>query len=286
MKMAKKSRTVMEITVVGSDQKGVVVQITGALFRSGGNIEQVSQNVVRGVFGMHLEASFDQVSRHDLDDELQKLAGALAMEVRVHYIEPHRQKNLAVLVTKEPHCLQKILEARKAGELAGNLAVVIGSDAALGPLVASEGLPFFMVPHEDQVQAERRMLDLFDVHNIDLIVLARYMRVLTPSFVFRYPNRIINIHPSLLPAFQGAYAYIQAYERGAKIVGCTAHFVTEDLDQGPIICQESFKVAPDDTLQTIRRKGRELEAVTLFEAVQLFLQDRLENYWGRVHVTA
>ncbi|HYO06510.1 MAG TPA: formyltransferase family protein, partial [Phototrophicaceae bacterium] len=108
--------------------------------------------------------------------------------------------------------------------------------------------------------------------------------ILTPNFVWRYPNRIINIHPSLLPAFPGALAYVQAYERGAKIIGCTAHFVTEDLDQGPIIIQEAFKVLTEDTLETIKSKGRSAEAAALLEAVKLFLNDRLEVYWGRVNL--
>jgi formyltetrahydrofolate deformylase len=108
------------------------------------------------------------------------------------------------------------------------------------------------------------------------------MRILTPNFVWRYPNRIINIHPSLLPAFPGAFAYVQAYERGAKIIGCTAHFVTEDLDQGPIIIQESFKVMTEDTLESIKIKGQIAEALALLEAVKLFLEDKLEVYWGKV----
>ena len=109
------------------------------------------------------------------------------------------------------------------------------------------------------------------------------MRILTPNFVWRYPNRIINIHPSLLPAFPGALAYVQAYERGAKIIGCTAHFVTEDLDQGPIIIQEAFKVLSDDTLETIKEKGKSIESKALMEAVELFLKDKLEVYWGKVN---
>jgi formyltetrahydrofolate deformylase len=133
------------------------------------------------------------------------------------------------------------------------------------------------------MNAEKEILDTIENYNIDLIVLARYMRILTPNFVWRYPNRIINIHPSLLPAFPGAFAYVQAYERGAKIVGCTAHFVTEELDQGPIICQDAFKVTEVDTLETIKNKGQELEAATLLEAVKLFLDDRLEVYWSKVH---
>ena len=138
--------------------------------------------------------------------------------------------------------------------------------------------------NNNQVEAETNLLQLIQRYNIDLIVLARYMRILTPNFVWRYPNRVINIHPSLLPAFPGAYAYIQAYERGAKIVGCTAHFVTEDLDQGPIICQESFKVSQSDTLETIKSKGQELEALTLVLAIKLYLEGRLEVYWGRVYI--
>jgi formyltetrahydrofolate deformylase len=127
-------------------------------------------------------------------------------------------------------------------------------------------------------------LKLIDQYNIDLIVLARYMRILSPNFVWRYPNRIINIHPSLLPAFPGAYAYVQAYERGAKIVGCTAHFVTDELDQGPIICQDAFNVLPSDTLESIKEKGRQMEAKTLVDAIKLYLENKLEVYWGRVQV--
>ncbi|MDX1373272.1 MAG: formyltransferase family protein, partial [Nitrososphaeraceae archaeon] len=135
-----------------------------------------------------------------------------------------------------------------------------------------------------QLEAERKILSLFEDYNIDLVVLARYMRILTPNFVWRYPNKIINIHPSLLPAFPGAFAYVQAYERGAKIVGCTAHFVTEDLDQGPIICQNSFKVSDYDDVDSIKRKGRKLESSTLLQGLKLYLDGKLEVYWGKVHI--
>ncbi|MFL6462344.1 MAG: formyltransferase family protein, partial [Nitrososphaeraceae archaeon] len=161
---------------------------------------------------------------------------------------------------------------------------VIGTDNTLQSIAANAGIPFYTVSNTDQLEAETSILQLIEKYNIDVIVLARYMRVLTPNFVWRYPNRIINIHPSLLPAFPGAYAYIQAYERGAKIVGCTAHFVTEDLDQGPIICQESFKISESDTLETIKEKGRALEGKTLLEAIKLYLEGRLEVYWRRVHI--
>jgi formyltetrahydrofolate deformylase len=155
----------------------------------------------------------------------------------------------------------------------------------MGSIADGNRIPFHIIDDkQDPILAENKILKLTEQYNVDLIILARYMRILSPNFVWRYPNRIINIHPSLLPAFPGAYAYVQAYERGAKIVGCTAHFVTEDLDQGPIIYQESFRVKEMDTLDTIRQKGQSLEAETLLNATKLYLEGRLEIYWGRVHI--
>ncbi|MGI0023639.1 MAG: formyltetrahydrofolate deformylase [Nitrososphaera sp.] len=279
-----KGKTIIEVTVIGKDRKGVVAAITNFIFKNAGNIEKISQNVVRGLFGMQLEASFAEIDRAQLDRGLKQLESELSMEIRVHYQEPNRPRNVAIFVSKEPHCLTKILEAKKKGLIKANLSVIIGSDNTLKPVADDANIPFHAVLHTDQTDAENGILELIERYNIDLIVLARYMRVLTPNFVWRYPNRILNIHPSILPAFPGAYAYVQAYERGAKIVGCTAHFVTEDLDQGPIICQESFKVLNSDTLDTIKKKGQELEADTLLEAVKLYLENRLEVYWGRVYV--
>ena len=121
-------------------------------------------------------------------------------------------------------------------------------------------------------------------YSIDLIVLARYMRILSPNFVWRYPNRIINIHPSLLPAFPGASAYAQAYERGTKIIGVTSHYVTENLDQGPIIFQDAVKVNSNDTLEKIKTKGQKLEADTLLKATKMHLENKLEVRWRKVHI--
>jgi formyltetrahydrofolate deformylase len=278
-------KTLIKVTVIGKDRKGVVADITNFIFRNGGNIEKINQNVIRGLFGMQLEASFQKLNMDELDTGLKKLSEKLRMEIKVHYQEPNRIRNVAILVSKEDHCLLKILEAKKKGEINANFFVIIGSnDNNLKSIVDDAGIPFHVVSNADQVEAENEILQLNERYNIDLIVLARYMRILSPNFVWRYPDRIINIHPSLLPAFPGAYAYVQAFERGAKIVGCTAHFVTEDLDQGPIICQESFKVLQSDTLETIKRKGQALEASTLLDAVKLYLEERLEVYWGRVHI--
>jgi formyltetrahydrofolate deformylase len=274
---APKGKTLIEVTVVGPDRKGVVADITNFIFKSGGNIEKINQNVLRGLFGMQFEASFaEEIGREQLDLGLKQLAKKLSMEIKVHYQEPNRLQNVAIFVSKEPQCIVRLLQAKKKGQIRANISVIIASDDV--------GIPFHAVVHRDQVEAENRILQLIEQYNIDLIVLARYMRILTPNFVWRYPNRIINIHPSLLPAFPGAYAYVQAYERGAKIIGCTAHFVTDDLDQGPIIHQESFKVSTSDTLDTIKKKGQELEAATLLKGVTLYLENKLEVYWGKVYV--
>src|ERR671918_2500285 len=283
---APKGKTLIEVTVVGPDRKGVVADITNFIFKSGGNIEKINQSVLRGLFGMQLEASFaEEIGRKQhLDLGLKQLAKKLSMEIKVHYQEPNRLQNVAIFVSKEPQCLVRLLQAKKKGQIRANISVIIASDSTLKSVADDVGIPFHAVVHSDQAEAENRILQLIEQYNIDLIVLARYMRVLTPNFVWRYPNRIINIHPSLLPAFPGAYAYVQAFERGAKIVGCTAHFVTDELDQGPIICQDAFSVLPSDTLESIKEKGRDLEAKALVKAIKLYLEDKLEVYWGRVQV--
>lgn len=275
----------IEVTVIGKDRKGVVAEITSAIFKKGGNIQQISQNVVRGLFGMQLEASFNKIDKKALDETLLQLSKKLNMEIKTHYQESNRSKNIAVLVSNEEHCLWKILDARKNREICANLSVIVGSDYKFKQMAKNAGVPYRVVANsKSQEDTEARILKLIEEFNIDLIVLARYMRVLSPNFVWRYPNRIINIHPSLLPAFPGAFAYVQAFEKGAKIVGCTAHFITDELDQGPIICQDAFDVLPSDTLESIKSKGRELEANTLIKAIKLYLEGRLEVYWRRVEI--
>lgn len=282
--MNKKRKTIVEVTVIGKDREGVVADITNFIFRNNGNIEQINQNVIRGLFGMQLEASFRKVKKEELHSGLKVLADKLGMEVKVHFEEPDRPRNVAILVSKEHHCLGKILDARRKFNIRANIVVIIGSEKTLEYLANEFRVPFYHIAHSDQFTAESEILKVFEQYNVDLIVLGRYMRILTPNFVWRYRNRIINIHPSLLPAFPGAYAYVQAYERGARIVGCTAHFVTEDLDQGPIICQDSFQVSSNDTVETIRKRGQRSEANTLLQAVKLYLEGKLEVNWGRVYI--
>lgn len=278
------NKTTVEITVVGKDHEGVVAGFTNFIFHNGGNIEKINQNVIKGLFGMYLEASFTQkIDIKKFDQEVQDLARRLKMEVNTHH-EAAVRKRVAVLVTKEAHCLEAILDAHKKKQLKGEISVIIGTEKTLSPLARRSKISFVLVNDVDQSKTEEKILSILKRYNIDLIVLARYMRILSPNFVWRYPNRIINIHPSLLPAFPGAFAYVQAYERGAKIVGCTAHYVTEDLDQGPIIFQDAFTIDSNETIESLKKKGRRLEARTLLEAVKLHLERRLEVYWGKVHV--
>ena len=149
-------------------------------------------------------------------------------------------------------------------------------------MARTHGVPFVIVPWEDRARAEERALRLLDERQIDFIVLARFMKILSPNFVWRYKNKIINIHPSLLPSFPGPQAYRQAYEQGVKIIGVTAHFVTMRLDEGPIIAQGAFHARPGWTMKDIVRAGQRLETNVLIKAVRLYLSRRLDVYWGVV----
>jgi len=275
-------KTVVGITVVGKDREGIVATFTNFAFSKGGNIEKVNQNVIKGLFGMYLEVSFSKavdVKKFDLD--IQSLAKKEKMDVSTHH-ETNSQKNIAVLVTKEPLCLQTILANAKS--LKGKISVIMGTEKTLEQIAKKAKIPFVVIEDKIQSKAEEKIIQVCKQYDIDLISLARYMRILSPNFVWRYPNRIINIHPSLLPAFPGASAYEQAFERGTKIVGVTSHYVTENLDQGPIIFQDSFKVNPNDTLEAMKVKGQKLEADTLLKAMKMHLENKLEVRWRKVHI--
>ena len=275
-------KTVVGITVVGKDREGIVATFTNFAFSRGGNIEKVNQNVIKNLFGMYLEVSFSKkLDVKKFDIEIQNLAKKEKMDVNTHH-ETNLEKNIAVFVTKEPLCLQTFIANRKS--LKGRISIIIGTEKSLESIARKAKIPFIVVEEKNQTKAEEKIIDICKKYNIDLISLARYMRILSPNFVWRYPNRIINIHPSLLPAFPGASAYAQAYERGTKIVGVTSHYVTENLDQGPIIFQDSFKVDPNDTLEKIKSKGQKLEADTLLKATKMHLENKLEVRWRKVHI--
>ena len=275
-------KTVVGITVVGKDREGIVATFTNFAFSKGGNIEKVNQNVIKNLFGMYLEVSFPKkLDVQKFNIEIQNLAKKEKMDVNTHH-ETNLEKNIAVFVTKEPLCLQTFIANRKS--LKGKISIIVGTEKSLEPIAKKANIPFIIIDEKNQTKAEKQIIQICKKYNIDLISLARYMRILSPNFVWRYPNRIINIHPSLLPAFPGASAYAQAYERGTKIVGVTSHYITENLDQGPIIFQDSFKVDPNDTLEKIKTKGQKLEADTLLKATKMHLENKLEVRWRKVHI--
>ncbi|MDX6767116.1 MAG: formyltetrahydrofolate deformylase [Candidatus Methylacidiphilales bacterium] len=275
----------LTLTLIGKDKSGVIASVTQTLFQHKANIEALEEQVTRGRFSMTLQASW---SAEDFEEKkvrsaLGALAVRLGMELKLHFSARGRRQRLAILVTREPHALEALLAAVRARRLAADPVVVIGNRPDLKPLAQKAGIPFVHVPFTERALAEKRVLEELEKAGADFIVLARFMKILSPDFVWRWKNKIINIHPSLLPAFPGASAYRQAYEKGVKVVGVTAHFVTPDLDQGPIICQEAFKTKPGESLAGIVKRGQAAEARALLRAVQLYLRKRLDVHWGRVY---
>jgi len=273
------------ITVIGRDKTGVIARITNFLFEQKANIEGLEEQVTRGEFSMTVQASWQagKFNQATVEAGLSHLAHQLEMEIKARYTEPQRRQRMAIMVTKEPLCLEKILAASRAGGLKkAELAVVVSNRRDLEPIAKKARLPFVLVPWENRAAAEEQTLRILDKYEADLVALARFMKILSPNFVWRYKNKIVNIHPSLLPSFPGPQAYRQAYERGVKIIGASAHFVTMHLDEGPIIAQGSFKVRPGMSLKEIVAAGQKIEAATLLKAIKLYLDKRLDVHWGVV----
>jgi formyltetrahydrofolate deformylase len=262
----------------------VIARVTGFLFENNANIEALEEKVTRGQFGMTLQASWRTADCNEpaLRAGLGTLARALDMEITVRFTDPKRRQRFAILVTKEPHCFDALMAAHRARQLKADPVVVISNHADLERTVRKHRLPFVKVPWLDRTKAEVETLRLLEEHEADFVVLARFMKILSPNFVWRYKNKIINIHPSLLPSFPGPQAYRQAYEQGVKIIGVSAHFVTMNLDEGPIIAQDCFHVRPNMSLKQIVEAGQAIEARTLVKAVKLYLNKRLDVHWGIV----
>ena len=272
------------ITVIGRDKTGVIARVTNFLFEQGANIEALEEQVTRGQFSMTLQASWKGPTFRTsaIQSGLAELGRQLDMEISLRLTPPHQRQRFALLVTKEPHCLAAMVKAWRSRLLSADPALVVSNRTDLRPAAAASGLPFVHLPWADRARAEGRAREALEKYEVDFIVLARFMKILSPNFVWRYKNKIINIHPSLLPSFPGPQAYRQAYEGGVKIFGVTAHFVTMHLDEGPIIAQESFAPRSNATLKEIVAEGQRLEAKTLVKAVRLYLRKRLDVRWGIV----
>jgi len=277
------SREFAEITVVGDDDTGLIANVTSLLFERGINIEDLDQAVREGVFRMtmHVDTSEMVCTEATLREDLHELGEDLGVDVQVRFPADRETQQIAVLVTKESHCLEAIFEAWASGDLGADVSVVIGNHPDLQPLAERYDVPFHDIGDESGNPDEEQLLELLGEYDADLVVLARYMRILSPDVVFRYESRIINVHPSLLPSFPGAEAYLQAIEEGVRIAGVTAHYVTTDLDQGPIITQRAFNVPPDADAEELREIGQPLEADALLEAIRLHLDDAVAVHRGR-----
>ena len=277
------TRGLTDITVVGEDSTGLIANVTTLLFERDINIEDLDQAVRDGVFRMtmHVDTTEMSCTRDELRDALSDLGDELGLDVQVRFPSDRETQTIAVMVTKESHCLEAIFEAWTNDELGAEVAVVIGNHDDLEPLAERYDVPFHDIGDEKGTPDEEQLLDLLAEYDVDLIALARYMRILSPNVVFRYEDRIINVHPSLLPAFPGAEAYLQALEEGVRIAGVTGHYVTTDLDQGPIITQRAFNVPDDAEVEDLERLGQPLEAEALLEAIKLHLQDAVSVHRGR-----
>ncbi|MCU4924438.1 formyltetrahydrofolate deformylase [Halobacteria archaeon AArc-dxtr1] len=277
---------VTEITVIGSDDTGLIARVTSLLFERGVNIEDLDQAVRDGVFRMYLAVDTSEMvcTEDTLRNDLHQLGEDLGLDVQVRFPADRDHQQIAVLVTKESHCLEALFEAWTNDELGADIGVVIGNHDDLEPMADHYGVPFHDIGTESGEQNEDELLEVLAEYDVDLIVLARYMRILGPNVVFRYEDRIINIHPSLLPAFPGAEAYRQAVEEGVRVAGVTAHYVTTDLDQGPVITQRAFDVPDDADVEEVKHRGQPLEADALLEAVQLHLNGDVSVHRGRTKV--
>jgi len=275
-----------EITVIGDDDTGLIARVTSLLFERGVNIEDLDQAVRDGVFRMYLAVDTSEMvcTEKTLRTDLNELGDDLGLDVQVRFPADRDNQQIAVLVTKESHCLEALFEAWANDELGADIGVVIGNHDDLQPLAEHYGVPFHDIGDDGGQQNEERLLELLAEYDADLIVLARYMRILSPNVVFRYEDRIINVHPSLLPAFPGAEAYRQALDEGVRVAGVTAHYVTTDLDQGPIITQRAFDVPDTADIEEMKRRGQPLEADALLESVRLHLNGDVSVHRGRTSV--
>lgn len=266
------------ISVIGHDQKGVVARISTYLAGCSINIEDIEQRVMEGLFIMTMLVDLTDLSINldELIMGLKRIGEEIRMDVTIRLQGRKEPRRVAVLVSREAHCLERLIADRDQGSLNGQLAVVLSNHDVLRPLAETHHIPFFFYPATDKAAHEAFLLEKLKEFQADLVVLARYMQVLTAAVVDRYPSRIINIHPSLLPYYPGSNAYKQAYEEGVRVSGCTAHFVTEQLDQGPVILQDVFHIrVGEDTLADVKARGQDLEAKVLSQAVQLYLNDQL-----------
>jgi formyltetrahydrofolate deformylase len=270
------------------DRAGIVAAVSTFLFEQGANIVQSDQYTTdpeTGRFFMRIE--FDVVNLEERCEAIKQAFRPVAESYGMDWslVEAKKRKRMAIFVSKEDHCLLELLWLWKSGALHADIEVVVSNHPDMRETVESFGIPYRHIPvtKERKAEAEEEQLAALG-SGVDVIVLARYMQILSPRFLQEYPMRIINIHHSFLPAFAGADPYARAYERGVKIIGATAHYVTEELDEGPIIEQDVARVTHRDNVETLVHTGADLERIVLLRAVRWHLEDRILVHGNRTIV--
>ncbi len=261
------------------DRRGLVARISHFIFERGGNIIDLDEHVDSQEGQFFLRVAWDMQEFSVAPDDLEYAFLPMAKEFNAEWTIrlDRNKKRLAIFVSKYDHCLQEILWRHGLGDFDADPVLIISNHDDLKYLADRYHIPFYFFPitSENKAAQEEKELSLLEKEKIDTVILARYMQVLSPIFVQKYPNRILNIHHSFLPAFAGSNPYKQAYERGVKIVGATSHYVTSMLDEGPIIEQDIIRISHKDSLQDLIRKGRDLERLVIARALRLHLQDRV-----------
>jgi len=274
------------------DRKGLVARVAGLLYEHGANILHADQHQDHdlGLFFMRVEWGLGESSgaAQFNVDAFRKAFAPLAAELEMHWklIDPSQNPRVALFCSQYLHCMADLLHRWHSGELRCEIPVIVSNHREVESLAAFYGIPFehIKVTAETRTQAEGRQLDLLKQHGIELVVLARYMQVLSPAFVARYPAAIINVHHSFLPAFTGARPYHAAHARGVKLIGATSHYVTEALDDGPIIEQDVARISHRDQVEDLVARGRDLERLVLSRAVRWHLDRRILCYGNKTVV--
>jgi formyltetrahydrofolate deformylase len=270
------------------DRRGIVAALAQLLYGHGANIVDADQHTDGAAGQFFQRIRFDLAQMHTdratLERAIAEVAGRFEMRWRIAYGD--RVKRVAIFVSRYDHCLYDLLLRHRAGELACEIPLVVSNHPDLKPVAEQFGVAYqvFPVSPESKREQEEGEIERLAELGIDLLVLARYMQVLSPDFVARYPGRIINIHHSFLPAFMGSRPYHQAHARGVKLIGATAHYATSDLDEGPIIDQDVARCSHRDSVEDLVRKGRDLEKVVLARAVRWHLDDRVLVYGNKTVV--
>jgi len=270
------------------DKKGIVYKISHFIYSNNGNILRSDQHADEesGTFFMRIEWDLDgfAIEKNNIAKAFEPIASEYSMNWQLHFSA--KKQRTAIFVSKMDHCLYDIILKAKEGEIATDIACIISNHELLGTIAKYFNIPFFVFPKtkENKLQQEQKELAILTELDIDCIVLARYMQILSADFVSHHPNRIINIHHSFLPAFKGAKPYHQAYQHGVKIIGATSHYVTELLDQGPIIEQDVIRVSHKDSIDDIIRKGKDIEKLVLSRALKKHLEHKVLVYANKTIV--